>query len=198
MESKFEINSQFSSLDDLIASYGGKDLKLDLGCGYYKPKGFIGIDNGVGFPAQMVNQSNVPDIIMNIDRNDLPFADNSCAVVRASHFLEHTHDMIHIVDEIYRILVPETGLFRIILPYASSALGLYPGHYVYFTEKWFHDSQWFQEHWDIKKEIYTKSEYWKKAPWLLRFIFPFDWARIFLFNACEQMELHCYPKKPTP
>jgi len=188
------LNTKFSSLEDLFAHYGRDGLKLDLGCGYYKPEGYIGIDNGIGFGAQIENQENFPDILMDIDKNPLPFADNSCMEVRASHFLEHSNDGIHVINEIFRVLHP-AGLFRLILPYASSALGMYPGHHAFFTEKWFHENIWFQQHWDIRHEIFTPSDYWKHSPWYFRKLIPFDWARIFFFNACEQMELRCYSKK---
>jgi SAM-dependent methyltransferase len=195
MTSAITLNKKFSTFEELLQHYGSNGLKLDLGCGYYKPEGYIGIDNGIGFGAQVENQDNFPDLLMDIDNNFLPFEDNSCIEVRASHFLEHSNDGVHVIDEIFRVVHPTKGFFRLVLPYANSALGMYPGHHAFFTEKWFHENIWFQEHWDIRSEVFTPSDYWQKSPWLLRKIIPFDLARIFLFNACDQMELHCYPKE---
>ena len=130
----YQLHPQYSALVDLVTRFKGK-LKLDLGCGYYKPKDFIGLDNGIGFGAQIENEKNEPDIIMDLNSEPLPFKDNSCIEVRASHFIEHCF-LDHVFNEVYRVLMPD-GKFTMIIPYANSAEGMYPGHSIFFTEKWF-------------------------------------------------------------
>ncbi len=195
MSSDYILNQKYTDIDDLVEQFGKNLIKLDLGCGYYKPVGYVGIDNGMGFDAQIENKENFPDILMDLDRKALPFADNFCVEVRASHFLEHSTDAMHVMAEIFRVVNKPDGRFVLILPYANSAPGMYAGHLVFYTEKWFYENIWFQEHWEIRNEFYTPSDYWNKSPWIFRKIIPFDLARIFLFNACDQMELHCFPKK---
>ena len=191
-----QLNPKHASLEDLKRVFGGKDFKIDLGCGYYKPPGFIGLDNGVGFHTQIAGADNAPDLFMDLDRNPFPFADGSCAVVRASHFLEHSSDIDHIVSESHRILKPD-GRFVIIVPYANSAEGMYPGHSVFLTEQWFGENLHFQRHFEFAYEKYYPSKLWAQLPLLVRLLIPFGLARKFLFNACWQMELHGKPKGKT-
>jgi hypothetical protein len=56
------LRDDFKTMDDLKLYYG-PDLKIDLGCGYYKPPGFIGLDNCIGFGSQIKNNDNFPDIL---------------------------------------------------------------------------------------------------------------------------------------
>jgi predicted SAM-dependent methyltransferase len=190
---QFILNSQFTSLDDLYAAYGGKNFKIDLGCGFVKPQGFIGLDNRSGERSQIANEDNAPDILLDLNRMPLPFPDNSCIEVRASHFIEHS-DVMHIIDECYRVLRPG-GVFLFVVPYANSAEGMYPGHNIFFTEKWFYKNLTFQKKFKIQKEAYFPSEDYQALPWFVRKLLPFSFARKFLFNACWQMMLSCISKK---
>jgi predicted SAM-dependent methyltransferase len=193
MESTFQLNARHASLAELKAHFGNADFKIDLGCGYYKPAGFIGFDNGVGFATQTTIVENAPDVFMDLDRSPLPLDDNSCAVVRASHFLEHSANISHIVGEAHRVLKPD-GLLVIIVPYANSAEGMYPGHAVFLTERWFGENAHFMDRFEIVYEKYYPSKYWQQLPRPVRMAIPFGFARKFLFNACWQMELHGKPK----
>ncbi len=176
-------------MDDLYNYYGGSGFSLDLGCGYYKPPGFIGIDNLVGENSQIINEGNAPDILMDINNCVLPFADGSCNEVRASHFLEHS-DVDHIINEVYRVLKPG-GIFLFAVPYANSAEGMYPGHNIFFTEKWFLNNLNFQKKFYIMREEYLPSTDYISLPWYIRMVLPFNFSRKFLFNACSQMTLTC-------
>ncbi len=187
------LNDKHASLDSLYKAFGDKHFKLDLGCGYVKPDGFIGLDNLSGKRSQIPRGDNAPDILLDLNKDSLPFSDNSCAEVRASHFLEHS-EIMHIIDETFRVLSPG-GTFLVVVPYANSAEGMYPGHNIFFTEKWFHQNLVFQEKFSIEKEIYYPSEDYMSLPWLIRILLPFNSVRKFLFNACFQMMLVCKPKK---
>lgn len=71
-------------------------LRVDLGCGINKPKGYVGIDC---FPGPGV------DIVTNLaDR--FPLGEQLADEVRAYDFIEHLYDGIHTLNEIWRICKP--------------------------------------------------------------------------------------------
>jgi len=147
VEAAFELAPQWASIEQIVEAYAPDGVRLDLGCGYVKPQGFIGIDNLVGERTQVVDETNAPDILMDLNRIPLPFRDSSCTEVRSSHFLEHSV-LDHVIDESYRVLRPG-GLFLFTVPYANSAEGMYPGHSVFLTEKWFHENLNFGQKFEI-------------------------------------------------
>ncbi|MCS7092512.1 MAG: class I SAM-dependent methyltransferase [Patescibacteria group bacterium] len=165
----------------------GERVVIDLGCGYYKFPGAIGLDNGYGLEAQIKNPKQLPDIIIDLNRSPLPFPNASVDEVRSSHFLEHSNVM-HIIKESYRVLKPD-GKWICTVPYANSAQGMYPGHNLFFTELWFKENLVFNELFVIDGFQFKPSPYWLRLPWLFRKIFPFKAARIFLFNACHEMTI---------
>jgi len=185
---KYTLNTQYNSMEELLKKFNGK-VFVDLGCGYYKPRGYIGIDDLRGEDAQIINTTNLPDIFMDLNREALPFNDNSVDVIRSSHFLEHSH-LDHILSESFRVLKPG-GKFIAIVPYANSAEGLYPGHTLFLTEKWFKENIYFKNHFKIQTEKYYPSSTYRSLPFFIRMFIPFKYARLFLFNACWQMKLTC-------
>jgi SAM-dependent methyltransferase len=187
------LNERWSSVDQIVAAAPQSGLRLDLGCGYVKPEGFIGLDNLVGEGAQIVDDANAPDVLLDLNRSPLPFPDNSCAEVRSSHFLEHSN-LDHVINESYRVLKPD-GLFMFAVPYANSAEGLFPGHAIFLTEKWFQENMNFQAKFELTGEEYTPSDDWLALPAIVRRLIPFDFARRHLFNACRQMTLRARPRK---
>ncbi|GEM_PF-3406857 len=80
-------------------------IKLHVGCGTRKLKGFVNID---------IEEN--PDIVRDV-REGLPFPDKSVDFVFAEHFIEHlTRDeVIMFLKEVYRILKPG-GVCRIATP----------------------------------------------------------------------------------
>lgn len=189
---RYVLHARYASIDDLYRIHGGRGFKLDLGCGYVKPPGSIGIDNLVGVAVQVQNTDNAPDILMDLNASPLPFPDGSCEEVRSSHFLEHS-DINHILAESHRVL-RRGGTFVFAVPYANSAEGMYPGHQLFLTEKWFHENAEFQRWFTIDTEHYFPSADWLALPRVVRMVIPFRWARTFLFNACWQMILSCSSK----
>jgi SAM-dependent methyltransferase len=179
------LNSRWSSVGEIIDAYGPTSLRLDLGCGFVKPEGFIGLDNLVGSAVQVEDDANAPDILMDLNRDELPFPSDSCEEVRSSHFLEHS-DLNHVLNESHRVLKPG-GLLLFAVPYANSAEGMYPGHLLFLTEKWFHENTNFRARFAITRETYTPSDEFRSLPWIVRKVLPFGFARKFLFNACSQM-----------
>lgn len=185
------LNNGIKSIDEILLSEPD-GLKLDLGCGYYKAQGYIGIDNLIGKATQIENPNNQPDILMDLNHAPIPFPDESCIEIRSSHFLEHSN-LSWIIDESYRLLKQE-GEFNFTVPYANSAEGMYPGHSIFLTERWFFENINFQSKFEIVSIHYDPSVYWRWS--LLRFVIPFNVARKFLFNACWQMRVRC-KKRPT-
>jgi len=87
-----------------------KLVKLDVGCGKNKKEGFIGIDK--------IKLDGV-DIVHDLDAYPYPFDDNSVDEIHASHIIEHLKDLCAFMDEMYRIMKPDTKL-TVIAPYYSS------------------------------------------------------------------------------
>lgn len=73
-----------------------ENLKIDLGCGRYKAKDFIGVDV---YPGPGI------DLVANLNKR-FPFPDNSAEVIRAYDVIEHLEDRIHTMNEIWRVCKP--------------------------------------------------------------------------------------------
>lgn len=73
-------------------------MKLNLGCGYRKKKGYVNID-----ARKDVN----PDEVVDVSKG-LPYKDNSIDEIRAYDFLESVDPdkTIFVIEEIYRVLKP--------------------------------------------------------------------------------------------
>lgn len=70
-------------------------MKLNLGSGNKRFPGYINIDSHAG--------SN-PDHVLDLERDPLPFPDNSVDHVLAHHILEHLgNGFFHLVKELYRV-----------------------------------------------------------------------------------------------
>jgi len=82
---------------------------LDIGCGQKKLDGSIGIDFS---PYSMA------DIVLDLNKEDLPFENDSIDYIYSSHALEHlTLDgFLHIMDEMYRT-IKDDGQICITVPY---------------------------------------------------------------------------------
>jgi len=131
---------------------------VDLGGAFDKPAGYTSLDLHGG------------DILADA-RQGLPFRDNSVGVIRAHDFLEHLPDKIGIMNEIYRVLVPNGWLLS--LTPSTDGRGAFqdPTHVSYWNE----NSFWY----------YTNRAYAKYAPEVkcrfqakrLRTYFPFEWQK---------------------
>jgi len=186
------LSPRWQSLDALAAAH--PEPRLDLGCGFAKPPGFIGIDDGRGELAQVANE-NGPDIYLDLQESPLPFADDSVEEVRASHLLEHlSHGFEHVLSETRRVLRPG-GIFLFAVPYANSADGLMPGHQLFLTEDYFDKSQWFDELFVIVNADWDPTPEWERLPSRIRDEIGFDLARRVMFNVCAQMKIWVTPRK---
>ena len=91
-----------------------EQIILDIGCGQKKMEGAIGIDFS---PFSMA------DIILDLNKEKLPFDDNSVDYIYTSHNLEHlTLDgFYHIIAEMYRVSKPDAQIY-ITVPYFTNTL----------------------------------------------------------------------------
>ncbi len=174
-----------------------KTICLDLGCGICPKEGFVGIDNFEGIKAQTLTPESCDMDNLNIIQHDLssgiPFDSNTITEIITSHYLEHNENLDYLFEEIYRVLKKKSK-FEIIIPYANSAEGMYPGHNIFFTEKWFKNSLVFNKYFNIKEFIfYETDEYSKKKKKINKF-FSFNEARVLLFNCCNQLQIISYKK----
>jgi SAM-dependent methyltransferase len=70
-------------------------MKINLGSGYKRIDGFLNVDDD-----PLVE----PDFLVDIERDHLPFEDNTVEEVRAHHILEHIGEgFIPLMQEIYRV-----------------------------------------------------------------------------------------------
>lgn len=101
--------------------------RLDLGSGESRPNGFVSLD---------VDGSYSPDIMADLN-NGIPAPDESLAVVRANHILEHLADKKAIMDDIYRVLKPD-GIAIITIPStAGEGAFAHPGHKSFWNKSSF-------------------------------------------------------------
>jgi SAM-dependent methyltransferase len=104
-------------------------MKIDIGCGALKRSGIIGIDYVLA-PGV--------DHVLDIERDRLPFDDNSIEYVYSCHCLEHLKDMNHILSEIGRVCKDDATI-EILVPYGHHSDALLVGHRIYHTEElWYH------------------------------------------------------------
>ena len=111
-------------------------IKVNLGCGLTIADGWDNYDNSpnaliskIPFLKYLLYKTGLiskfhydikwdKKIIYRDLRKPLPYKDNSVDFIYTSHFLEHISkdDFILLISEIYRILKPGTGVFRIVMP----------------------------------------------------------------------------------
>lgn len=191
----YRLHPQWDSIDAILAAHP-EGLSIDLGCGFVKPEGFVGLDDLSGITAQIPDDANAPDVYMNLNADPLPFPDASVVEVRASHFLEHSH-LDHVITETHRVLRPG-GTFLFVVPYANSAEGMFPGHNIFLTERFFELNMTFQDRFEIVKTEFFPTQIWHDLPWVVRRLLPFDVARKVLFNVCHQMAIWATPRERPP
>jgi SAM-dependent methyltransferase len=187
-----------------------REIRIDLGSGIYPRPGFVGIDDFRGSIVQLLgagrSQTELDEAVKTAPLIEwdllkgIPLPNHCVAEVSTSHFLEHFSNLDFIFEEIYRVLVPG-GRFTIVVPYAQSVEGLYPGHSIFFTEKWFELNPLFQKLFAIQSRKYDYTDYYKDLPaysrMLLRVLLPGEARRRLLFNVVNQMTLICVPRKQT-
>jgi len=105
-----------------------QNLKINLGCGNVRMKGYVGMDV-VKLPAV--------DVVHDLNKFPYPFKDNSVQEVFADNVLEHVENLVRVMEELHRICVPG-AIIKIYVPYAKSD-GAFkdPTHKNFFMERTF-------------------------------------------------------------
>ena len=131
----------------------GKDDRrkrvLDIGCGYSKQRGSIGIDILEGSDA---------DVLADLAHNPLPFQDNSFDAIYCNDVMEHLPDVIGTMEEIYRIGKPGADVFIVSPSMSSAHYHNDPTHLRAFTSRSF---DYFVEGEKLFKYGYSKARFKK-------------------------------------
>jgi predicted SAM-dependent methyltransferase len=92
-------------------------IMLDVGCGFNKQPGYIGMDRRAVDGVDIVHDAEVLP---------WPIDADSCGVVTMSHLIEHIKPwlQIDVIDECWRVLEPG-GLLFIATPYATPLFEVY-------------------------------------------------------------------------
>lgn len=133
-------------------------VKIDLGCGATKKKGFFGIDN---YDKTVYDGKKIVSD-MNHDLNlGIPFVDNVVSEVWCSHSLEHFNNPYFILSEIYRVCKPDS-LVTIIVPLKNFE----KVHVTVFYEDWFEKTGVLKNRFEVvdKKIVKDKNFTTKQSP----------------------------------
>jgi len=139
--------------DEFISKHGG--IRLDIGCGNDKQKGFVGLDKR---PLPEV------EIVHDLEIFPYPLPDECCLIIVGSHIIEHIKPWltIDLFDELWRIMQPG-GELLLATPYAGSRpFWQDPTHCNGFSETTF-------QYFDSKSPLYG---IYKPKPWNIRAGFP--------------------------
>lgn len=98
-------------------------LKLDVGCGDNKLDGYFGVD---------MEPLNGVDLVLDLEKEPLPFGDESVDEIYCSHFLEHVNNPIAIMREFHRVL-KVNGLLTIIVPHYKNPHSYHFTHRTYWS-----------------------------------------------------------------
>lgn len=142
-------NIKFQKYKKIFSKMSG--CCLDVGCGLFKQKGFVGLDQ--------VPHKNV-DIQHDIQEFPWPVPDSICHKILLSHVWEHVEPKyrFQLMDELWRIIRYDGQLF-IACPYAGSFLEYaHPAHYNCPNEATF---QFF----DPVFRLWHSCSYKKPLPW---------------------------------
>lgn len=83
-------------------------MNINIGSGYKKPDGYIHVD---------ADPSTNPDHVVNLEKDKLPFDNNSVDNVQAHHILEHLGEgYFHCLQELYRVC-KDGALIDIVVPH---------------------------------------------------------------------------------
>jgi len=100
-----------------------KVKKLNLGCGLDYKEGWINVD---------FNREVKADVYCDFDTEKLPFKDNSIDYVYMNHTLEHSKNVVRVIDELWRIC-KKGAIVKIYVPHYTGTQALkYLFHYNYF------------------------------------------------------------------
>lgn len=117
--------STSSSEHNTALAYGDPEHKiLHIGCGRHKAPGAIGLDI-TALPGV--------DVVLDLDKEKLPFADHTFELVYAHHVLEHLRNLSEVLAELHRVC-KDGAVIDIVVPYYT-CVGAFgdPTHVRFFT-----------------------------------------------------------------
>jgi len=129
-------------------------LRLDLGCGFSKAEGTIGVDKVAG-PGV--------DHVVDFETDRLPFADGTVEYIFSSHCLEHLGDPSFLFGEISRVCQNGARL-ELWTPYAWESSAFVFGHRTFYNEEqylhicvrfWNLWSAWLGARWVLQEIVYV-------------------------------------------
>lgn len=105
-------------------------MKLDIGCGMRKHRGYIGIDR-IAYKGV--------DRILDVGVQPLPFADNSVEEILADNIYEHlnSEQLIFSIEECFRVLKPDGFLYVKVPIFGTKAWLIHPDHKMHWTADMF-------------------------------------------------------------
>jgi SAM-dependent methyltransferase len=113
-------------------------LKIDIGCGYAKRPGFVGVDK---------DAVDGVDHVVDVERAPLPFGDRTVDTIFSAHCLEHLAEHALIFHEMSRVAVDGARL-EIWTPYGWTDEAFIYTHRTFFNElHYLHPCYMFPEHW---------------------------------------------------
>lgn len=105
-------------------------VNINLGCGPVRFDGFLGFDIQPGPTVDVVGDFTT----------GLPWGDSTVDTIAAYDFIEHIHDKVYTLRELYRVLKPG-GIAHIQVPDAEMGCGAFrdPTHVSYWCRQSFMD-----------------------------------------------------------
>lgn len=103
-------------------------IKIDLGCGPHRREGYIGIDS--------FDYGQGQEYVLDIEKEKLPFDDDSVDEIFCNHVLEHLWDVKHTLNECWRVLKKD-GILDVKVPYGLWRGASSPVHHQIITKCWF-------------------------------------------------------------
>jgi len=111
-----------------------KEVNINLGSGRLIIKGYINIDK-----TQIIDGrgNKTVDILLDIEKEKLPFEDNSVDRIKVDNVLEHVDELEFVLNECHRVLKKD-GVITGIVPKAGTELDFSdPTHKRHFTRRTF-------------------------------------------------------------
>lgn len=112
---------QQNTIDNLNKFLANEKLRLNIGSGAVKMEGFLNIDS---------QESNKPDLVLDITKTTLPFQANVIDEICFFHCIEHIEEKFHdiVLGEFWRVLKPE-GILLISYPEFLKCVENYRNNY---------------------------------------------------------------------
>jgi len=91
-------------------------IKLNIGCGRKQLTGFTNLDV---MPYIDGNGKQIVDVVIDIEKEILPYKDNTVEEIRVDNVLEHVEELKFFLNECHRVL-KEGGILKGVVPVAGT------------------------------------------------------------------------------